>query len=287
MASARIVRHWALLIGLVGLFAVEGASAPPALGDKLINLSVRTQVPAGGTAIPGFVIEGEASTVLIRVAGPSLGAFGVTGTMANPTLTLFQGSTALAGNDDWAAETAAAAMVLDAATRSGAFAFIENSSDAALVVTLDPGAYTVSASSADGAAGEVLIEVYRVPPRFFTPLEAIVGAAAAVEEGITGTFKISVQASGADSRSGFLNSELDFRDQRCLTVEIPGALMQPLADVVGANPLTYYRGKTIEIDGIAKRVTIRVRDQNGDPTSVYYFQTQVALTDISKIRLVE
>ncbi len=270
-------------VGLTVWSVLPALAAAPVLGDKLVNLSVRAEVPAGGAAIPGFVIEDEVSTVLIRVAGPGLASFGVTGAMENPTLTLFSGQTVLAQNDDWSVANG----LLDAANRAGAFAFAEGSADAALLATLGPGAYTVSATSADGAAGEVLIEVYRVPPPYFSPLEAIVGAAANPEIGLAGTFRMTVLASGADSQSGFLNSELDFRDQRCLTVEIPGPLMQPLADLVGENPLTYYRGKTIEVDGIAKRVTIRVFDHNGDPTSIYYFQSQVELTDVSRIKVIE
>ena len=113
------------------------------------------------------------------------------------------------------------------------------------------------------------------------------GAANDPEDGLTGIFRLPVLATGADSQSGYLNSELDFRDQRCLTVEIPGSLMQPLANSIGANPLTFYRGKTIEVEGTAKRITIRVSDQNGDPTSIYYYQTQVRLDDTSKIRVLE
>ena len=39
----------------------------------------------------------------------------------------------------------------------------DSSKDAAIVITLDPGAYSAQVSSANGSAGLVLIEVYDVP----------------------------------------------------------------------------------------------------------------------------
>jgi hypothetical protein len=48
--------------------------------------------------------------------------------------------------------------------RAGAFRFSEDSSrDAAVVLTLQPGPYTMQVKSADGKAGAALLEVYDVP----------------------------------------------------------------------------------------------------------------------------
>ena len=47
-------------------------------------------------------------------------------------------------------------------TRTGAFALKAGTADAALLVTLEPGAYTVLISGADGGTGHCLVEIYEV-----------------------------------------------------------------------------------------------------------------------------
>jgi hypothetical protein len=138
-----------------GTIVIEGDSG-------LINLSVRGFVPNGWQAIPGFVIEGQRTRVLIRAAGPALAALGVNGTLANPKITVYRGSTPIGSNDDWSSTTANRNAVTEANLSTGAFAFATGSRDAALVMDLDPGAYTAHVSGDQGTSGEVLVEVYRV-----------------------------------------------------------------------------------------------------------------------------
>jgi hypothetical protein len=130
---------------------------PPA---PLMNLSVRANLAAGGTVNPGFVIGGSsARRVLVRAVGPGLAAFGVTGVMSDPRLTVFSGSLPAGANDDWgggAELTATFAAV-------GAFGVPSASKDAAIVLTLQPGAYTIAVrGSGANDGGEVLVEVYFV-----------------------------------------------------------------------------------------------------------------------------
>jgi len=130
---------------------------------RLVNLSCLEQVSYGGILSTGFVIGGTTSEqVLIRASGPTLGAapFNLVGTIADPKLTLFSGSTVLATNTGWGGS----ASITAANNATGAFQFVSlNSKDSALLLTLQPGAYTVQASSASGTAGVTLIEVYEVP----------------------------------------------------------------------------------------------------------------------------
>lgn len=121
------------------------------------NISVRTNVATGAIVTPGFVIQGSGTKrVLIRAVGPGLGAFNIGGAMANPKLTVFEGQTQIAENDNWSA-----ANVGDAFTATGAFALTPGSQDAALVTDLAAGrAYTVQVTHATGSGGIVLIEVY-------------------------------------------------------------------------------------------------------------------------------
>ena len=140
------------------------ALAQPQPASRLINLATRAQALAGSaTLIPGFTITDAPKTLLIRAAGPALAPFGVTGTLARPTLTLYRGMQILATNTGWA--TAANATDLRAtAARIGAFAFAENSADSALLTTLTPGGYTAQITSANGATGVALVELYDADP---------------------------------------------------------------------------------------------------------------------------
>ena len=144
-----------------------GPAAPPipiiATPPRLANLSTRASVGgAAGSPIAGFVVEGTAAKlILIRAAGPALAAFGLPGALARPVLTLFRGDQIIASNSGWG--TAANATELTAAaTQSGAFAFAAGSADSALLVRLEPGAYTARISSADGATGIALAEAYEI-----------------------------------------------------------------------------------------------------------------------------
>ena len=144
-----------LVLAFAGASPTRQAATTP-LG--LANMSLRTEVPAGGQTLAGFVLDTD-GTLLIRAAGPGLAGFGVTGAMQNPTLRLVRADgVVLFENDDWLAADAATM------TRVGAFPFQPGSRDAALVVRLFAGAYTCvvtdSAVSTNRQGREVLIEVY-------------------------------------------------------------------------------------------------------------------------------
>ena len=67
-------------------------------------------------------------------------------------------------NDNWSAVPADAIATAQAARDTGAFALANGSKDAALILTLMPGAYTGQVSSADGTStGTALVEIYEVP----------------------------------------------------------------------------------------------------------------------------
>ena len=145
--------------GLVEIYEADATT------DRLVNLSTRAFVGADANlVIAGFVVRGERpARYLIRGVGPALAAFGVTGALAELRLTLRnEAGTILAGNDRWGANANAAELAL-VATRLGAFPLAPASKDAALLITLSPGTYTVSVSAANGASGIALAEIFEVP----------------------------------------------------------------------------------------------------------------------------
>jgi len=142
----------------------DGSASFTAATPRLVNLSARTDAGAGASVlIAGFTVAGSAArTVLIRGIGPGLAQFGVNNALADPQLTVFRDGTVIAANDNW--YDAGNALAIAAAVASvGAFAVPVDSRDAALLLSLPPGGYSVQLSGADAATGNALIEVYEVP----------------------------------------------------------------------------------------------------------------------------
>jgi Tol biopolymer transport system component len=144
-----------------GMFAFAG------MNGRLGNISTRGRVQTGNDVmIGGFVIGGSlAKKVLITARGPSLGSFGIANPLANPKIEIFSGQTKIFENDNWQAQGVAeggnAAVAEIAAT--GIFPTglaPSNANEAALMLTLSPGAYTAVVSGADGGSGVGIVEVF-------------------------------------------------------------------------------------------------------------------------------
>lgn len=141
-----------------------GVSGPAAPDRAFVNISTRGRLgSANDSLIVGFVIGGTASrTILLRAVGPSLAAFSVGDPLPRPEITLYRGNTVIAINNDWS--VADPDRLTDAFDRVGAFRFQDlGSRDAAIVVTLSPGSYTMAAKGLEGATGTVLLEAYEIP----------------------------------------------------------------------------------------------------------------------------
>jgi hypothetical protein len=154
------------------LVELNNPSAPPAsqsltivvtpnnVSPRLINLALRAETsPGADVATAGFVIEGRAKTVLVRLAGPALKKFGVEGALTAPKLLLFNRAGLMATSLAWSRNQDAAGLA-QAASFVGGFPFAADSTDAAAIYTLEPGAYTIQASGVDESAGVGLIEIY-------------------------------------------------------------------------------------------------------------------------------
>jgi len=144
----------------------EAAATASMHSARLINISARAQVGTGGNIlIPGFVVSGSGTeTLLIRGAGPGLTQFGVSGALAQPSLSVFDSSgTRVASNTGWGTN-ANPAQIAGVAAQVGAFAFTVGSADCALMVSLPAGAYTVQISGVNNTTGVALAEVYEASP---------------------------------------------------------------------------------------------------------------------------
>lgn len=146
--------------------ATLAVPAAPSSGAHLLNLSTRGFVGTGAAImISGVVISSEGpKTLLVRAVGPTLASdpLNVPGALADPKLTIFSGQTPILSNDDWG-DNPDADYTKTVSAAVFAFGLPEGSKDAALVVTLPPGSYTIHASSTDGVGtGVALVEVYVV-----------------------------------------------------------------------------------------------------------------------------
>lgn len=124
----------------------------PALG-RATNISTRGWVGTGDNVlIGGFIISGtQPKRVIVRALGPSLSSFGVPGVLVDPNVTLFNSRGApIAANDNWQSSQASAIAATGRAPG--------DIREAAIVLTLAPGAYTAVVSGQGG--GIALVDLY-------------------------------------------------------------------------------------------------------------------------------
>ncbi len=126
------------------------------LFNRMANISTRGLVSTGqGQLIGGFIITGGPKLVMIRAMGPSLAAAGVSPALANPAVTLYSGGTQLASNDDWKTNANVADIMASGIAPN-------DDLEAALLIQLEPGAYTTVVSGSGETTGIGLVEVYEV-----------------------------------------------------------------------------------------------------------------------------
>jgi hypothetical protein len=120
--------------------------------------------------------------------------------------------------------------------------------------------------------------------QWIQPVQAVQLAAAAAPDGVPGVFALQVQATGTQDGFTYLNSELDYRDQRCLTVAITPDAAQQLEAKLGGPAIIALKGKLILVKGTAARTRVDFIT-DGKPTGKYYYQTHVRVTDPGQIQI--
>ncbi len=134
----------------------EVVTQAPSTGT-FVNASTRAGIANGeNQLIAGFIVAGAGSKqILIRGLGPSLAAFGLTGTLQDPILDLrTQAGTNITVNDNWALAVNAAEIPANLRPT--------DPRESAIWTTLAPGSYTAIESGKSGATGKGLLEVYDV-----------------------------------------------------------------------------------------------------------------------------
>lgn len=122
----------------------------------LINVSTRALIGTGERQlIGGFVISGPPKTVIVRAIGPSLAQYDITNALLDPQFSIIPPgeSTPIAANDDWMSSPNAAALQATGKAPS-------DSREAAELLTLPAGSYTVVVNGKNGGEGVGLVEAY-------------------------------------------------------------------------------------------------------------------------------
>jgi len=115
------------------------------------------------------------------------------------------------------------------------------------------------------------------------PGQAVLRAAAAPHSGVTGVFVMEVQATGRTDKV-HLNSELDYRNPRNLSIAVMPDAAAELERLLGGPPEVVLKGKRIQVNGTARltRIDFVVDDK---PSGKYYYQTHVRVRDASQIQV--
>ena len=141
-------------VSVVGVYEIDHPEVP------MINTSTRGLVLTGNNVmIAGLIVQGTGpQQVLITATGPSLVPFGITNPLPNPQLQLVRqsDSTVIATNDDWQSAPNASAISATGVAPT-------DPAESAILITLDPGAYTAIVSGVGGGTGVSVVGVFTVP----------------------------------------------------------------------------------------------------------------------------
>lgn len=138
--------------GLLEVYEVDYAK-----NIRLVNISTRSFVQEGDKRmIGGFVVDGDTPTrVFIRATGPSL-PDDIENRLPDPVIELYAESERIGFNDNWLESDQIGDIIATGIPPT-------NESEAALVATLEPGAYTAIVGGAGESSGYSLLEIYYYP----------------------------------------------------------------------------------------------------------------------------
>ncbi|MGZ5024284.1 MAG: hypothetical protein ACXWBS_05410 [Chthoniobacterales bacterium] len=128
----------------------------------LANISTRGFVQTGDNVmIGGFIIVDQPLRIFIRAKGPSLGAFGIPNPLANPQIELHDANNIIATNDDWQTTQIGGVIMADQSSQIQSNILKPgNALESAMIVTLQPGNYTVIVRGVSSGTGVGTVEVY-------------------------------------------------------------------------------------------------------------------------------
>ena len=193
---------------------------------RLISLSARATISAGYPLITGFVISGSGQkSVLLRAVGPGLSGFGVSTPLAAPRMQIYNatGQDLLDVNTGWSGASSSLTALFN---RLGAFPLKAGSADAATLITLSPGSYTVTIPDGQGS-GTVLAEVYDADDSTSTGAVRFTGLSARGQATVGDPLIAGLAVSGNTARRVLLRGS----GPALAKYSVPGVLSDPVLAV--------------------------------------------------------
>jgi hypothetical protein len=126
-------------------------------GSRIANISTRGRVETGDSVmIGGFIIGGgQLTNICVRAIGPSLANDGVPGVLPDPWLEVYDSNgVLLAQDDDWRLYQEQSLIQAGLAP--------SNDRESAMLLLLQPGAYTAMVRGKNNGTGVGLVEVYNL-----------------------------------------------------------------------------------------------------------------------------
>jgi hypothetical protein len=206
------------------LTAADATRAHPGAlpAARLSNLSslVRT-ASAEAAPITGFVLTGPGTRrMLVRAVGPTLAAFGVAQPLADPVFILRRADgtelARAAGLDD-------DPLLPQLSAAAGAFALPASGNDAATIVRLPAGAYTLQLASASGQAGTALAEIYDLENTGGVASLAVRAALGPAQRTLIGGFTVQ----GSEAKTLLVRAV----GPGLTALGVPGALADPVLEL--------------------------------------------------------
>jgi hypothetical protein len=116
-------------------------------------------------------------------------------------------------------------------------------------------------------------------------MQIIHDAAEAAPKGVSGKYLLNIKATGEEKGIVYLNTEDDYRDPRNVTVAIHPKIVSDLTQKFGGDLQTVLLGKSLSVEGTAKRIKINFISGNRPPTK-YYYQTHIRIKSTDQIDLI-
>jgi hypothetical protein len=138
-------------VGLFELYDLQSSSS------SVANISTRAKVGSGDSVlVGGFICGGaEPTNVVVRGIGPSLAPFGISDSLNDPMLEVHDGNgVLLAQNDDWRMSQEQQLIQIGLAPT--------DDRESAILLSVQPGAYTAIVRGKNNSTGVGLVEVYNL-----------------------------------------------------------------------------------------------------------------------------
>ena len=124
-----------------------------------------------------------------------------------------------------------------------------------------------------------------IDPQVYSAVEAVRGVAEGAATALPGQFAFVVKGGGRDAYRVFLNSEVDYRDPETLTVTVSGPALATLTEQLQGPPERRLIGRTIVVEGVARRTRIDLME-GGRTMGRSYYQTHVMVEQADRIHIV-